>query len=243
MAHENRFRETRSHVHPRRKRRFYNEEEKILSRMVSKFVGLLILVLFVFLTISFVSYVFTYQNDQIIVESHFKNFSFDYEDKIKNWGGLSGAVLSYTFIYKYFGFISSLVILFLIFAVGAKLARLKSFAQWDVYKITFQSLLLIFVINSCIGIFHLGNFFNGNFSGFLSDVIANVMFQYFGFGTYFIVALCSVIFLWTSFKGYFKKKNVEVAEAVVEEKKEKEEKVEDVEKSELKDAKEEEKEV
>ena len=42
-----------------------------------------------------------------------KNFSFDSIDKIKNLGGLFGATLSYIFIYKYFGLISSLIILFL----------------------------------------------------------------------------------------------------------------------------------
>lgn len=221
MTHENKFREIRGNTRPLRRNKFYNEEEKILSRMMSKVIGLLLQVIIVFLIISFFSYFFTYQNDQIIVESHFKNFSFDSSDKIQNLGGFLGAILSYVFIYKYFGFISSLIILFLIFVLGSKFARFKFVARWNIWKVIAQSLFLIFIVNSCIGIFHLGNVFNGNFSGFLSDVIAEFMFKYFGIGTYFIVALCVMGFAFLSLKGHFKKHQVEVEKninTVVEEK-------------------------
>lgn len=204
--HVNKFRETRNFVHHRRENRVYNEEKKILSRMLSKFIGLLLQLFAIFLFISFVSYLFSFQNDQIIVESHFKNFSFDSIDKIQNLGGLFGAVLSYVFIYKYFGFISALIIVFLIFIIGSKLARFKFVAKFNIGKIISRSISLIFIINGCVGIFHLGNSFNGNFSGFLSDVIAMIMFKYFGVGTYFIIVFFAAIFLFFSFKGRLGKK-------------------------------------
>ena len=209
MAHENKFREKRNNARSVRRNRFHDENEKILSRMISKLIGLLSLFFIVFFIISFISYLFVYNNDQIIVESHLKNFSFDSVDKIKNLGGLFGATLSYIFIYKYFGFISSLIILFLFFVVGAKLARLKFVARWDIWKIIYRSLFLVFFVNSSIGIFHLGNLFSGNFSGFLSDVIASFMFKNFGIGTYFIFVLCIVSYVLPFFKKFFKKKNTE----------------------------------
>lgn len=210
MTHENKFREKRDHARPVRRNHFYDENERILSRMISKLIGLLSQIFIVFLIISFISYLFVYHNDQIIVESHFKNFSFDSGDKIKNLGGLWGAMMSYVFIYKYFGFISSLIILFLFFIIGAKFARLKFLAKWNIWEIIYRSIFLIFIINSSIGIFHLGNLFNGNFSGFLSDVIASFMFKYFGIGTYFVFALCVMIFALPFVKRCFKKKNIEV---------------------------------
>ena len=224
MVHENKFREKRNNVRSVRRNRFHDENEKILSRMISKLIGLLSQFFIFFCIISFLSYLFVYNNDQIIVESHLKNFSFDSIDKIKNLGGLFGATLSYIFIYKYFGLISSLIILFLFFIIGAKLVRFKFIARWDVWKIIHRSLFLVFIVNSCVGIFHLGNLCNGNFSGFLSDVIASFMFKYFGIGSYFIFVLCVVIYVLPFIKKFLKKKNTEEnnIEVVSEEKENKE---------------------
>src|SRR6185312_15059759 len=62
------------------------------------------LMLFSFcLVIAFVSYLFTIDNDQSIVESLFSGSIIESGKETRNWLGLTGAVLSYYFIYKWFG--------------------------------------------------------------------------------------------------------------------------------------------
>ena len=162
-------------------------------------------ILVIFLLISFFSYIFTYQEDQVVVEAFLKNFSLNTSVNVKNFGGIYGAVLSYLFIYKYFGFISSLIILYLMLLYGVKLARFKYFDKWDEWKIFSLSVLLIFILNSSIGIFHLENFFNGHFSGFLSTALGAMMLRFFGVGAYLIVVLLVLTFLFFSFESNIKK--------------------------------------
>ncbi|MDR2402340.1 MAG: DNA translocase FtsK 4TM domain-containing protein [Cytophagales bacterium] len=205
MTQGNKFRNSRNYTRPP-KNKFSSEQENIWPKIITKCVGLILPIFVIFLVVAFFSYIFSYDEDQIIVESYLKSFPLDPAVKIKNLGGLYGAVLAYIFIYKYFGFISSLIILFLIFFGGIRLARLKYFSRWDGWKILFLSLFLIFIVNSSIGIFRLGNFSDGNFSGFLSTVLGKIMFQLLGFGAYFIILVLIVAFLFFVFKSRFPKK-------------------------------------
>ena len=94
-----------------------------------KIIGVVFLVLSVFLFISFISYLFTWQQDQAIAQQGFAALL--YEDKpALNWLGRLGAVVSHFFFFKAFGIASFLICTFF-FVVGVNLLfRQKVFSIW-----------------------------------------------------------------------------------------------------------------
>ena len=79
--------------------------------------GLLLLVFSLFLFLSLVSYIFTGQADQSVIESTgFGEFIISGKE-VRNWLGLAGAALSHLFIYEWFG-IASILIVPPLFAYG-----------------------------------------------------------------------------------------------------------------------------
>lgn len=91
-----------------------------------QFLGLFLVLFSFFLLISFISYLFTWQNDQDKLAYSFSEYFFDSSIVVENWLGKLGAALAHQFIYKWFGVISFLfVLLFLI--TGAALSIRVSF--------------------------------------------------------------------------------------------------------------------
>ncbi len=91
-----------------------------------QFLGLFLVLFSFFLLISFISYLFTWQNDQDKLAYSFTEYFFDSSIVVENWLGKLGAALAHQFIYKWFGIISFLfVLLFLI--TGAALSIRVSF--------------------------------------------------------------------------------------------------------------------
>ncbi len=72
--------------------------------------GFFILILAVGMFLSFVSYIFTGSDDQSVVEAFFGTSILDSGKEAQNWLGLSGAILSYFFLFKWFGLASFLFI-------------------------------------------------------------------------------------------------------------------------------------
>ncbi|HEX8546465.1 MAG TPA: DNA translocase FtsK, partial [Cytophagaceae bacterium] len=72
--------------------------------------GFFLMVFSVCLFISFISYLLTGANDQSVVEDLFNENVVDSGREAENWLGLSGAVISYYFIFKWFGLASFLFI-------------------------------------------------------------------------------------------------------------------------------------
>ena len=86
--------------------------------------GGVIVLLAIFLGISFISFFFTWQYDFDKVTAPL-SYLFSYETDIQNWGGTLGALLSHIFIYRFFG-IGSLVIPITLAIWGLNKIRLKS---------------------------------------------------------------------------------------------------------------------
>ncbi len=104
------------------------------SKRIRLSMGLLFVFLSAFMTFAFLSYLFTGKADQSTVESVGIYGLIGSGREMQNWLGLSGAILSYLFVYKWFGVISFLVIP-LIFNVGFRVMYLRSlFGEWKMVK-------------------------------------------------------------------------------------------------------------
>ncbi len=79
--------------------------------------GLLLFVFSLFLCLSLISYIFTGQADQSVVESTSFGELIVSGKEVRNWLGLAGAGLAHLFIYEWFG-ISSILIVPPLFALG-----------------------------------------------------------------------------------------------------------------------------
>lgn len=94
-----------------------------------KIIGTVFLLISIFLLISFISYFFTWKEDQDKVFNN-NSFLFDEEIKVSNLLGRLGAYTSHFFIYRGFG-IASLLICTFFFVVGVNLlVKRKVFSIW-----------------------------------------------------------------------------------------------------------------
>ncbi|MDZ4795261.1 MAG: DNA translocase FtsK [Bacteroidota bacterium] len=109
-----------------------------------KIVGAIFLLIAVFLFISFVSYLFTWKEDQAIAQQGFSAL-LDNDKPVANLLGRFGAVISYFFMVKAFGIASFLICTFF-FVVGVNLLfRRRVFSIWRNLKYVTVGLLVLSV--------------------------------------------------------------------------------------------------
>jgi DNA segregation ATPase FtsK/SpoIIIE, S-DNA-T family len=114
-----------------------------------KIVGSFFLLIAVFLFISFVSYLFTWKEDQAIAQQGFSAL-LDNDKPVANLLGRLGAVISHFFIFKAFGIASFLICTFF-FVVGINLLfRRKVFSIWRNLKYVTVGLLVLSVLLSYV---------------------------------------------------------------------------------------------
>ncbi|SDX31490.1 DNA segregation ATPase FtsK/SpoIIIE, S-DNA-T family [Lutibacter oricola] len=134
-------------VKKERKPRFQKIKAFFGNRQTQTIIGAFIVFFSVFLLISFISYLFSWKEDQ----SQLANFA-DKKTTVKNLLGKIGAGLSHFFIYKSFG-ISSLYLPFLLFFSGlliflkGSLARIKNNWGWGILGIIWFSIAFGFLAN------------------------------------------------------------------------------------------------
>jgi|CXWL01.1.fsa_nt_gi S-DNA-T family DNA segregation ATPase FtsK/SpoIIIE len=126
------------------------KEEKIdwkaLARdeRTGKIVGAVFLLIAIFLFISFISYLFTWKEDQAVAQQGFSAL-LDNDKPVANLLGRFGAVISHFFIFKAFGIASFLICTFF-FVVGVNLLfRQKVFSIWRNLKYVTVGLLVLSV--------------------------------------------------------------------------------------------------
>ncbi|MBC7873356.1 MAG: DNA translocase FtsK 4TM domain-containing protein, partial [Ferruginibacter sp.] len=126
------------------------KEEKIdwkaLARdeRTGKIVGALFLLIAIFLFISFVSYLFTWKEDQAIAQQGFSAL-LDNDKPVANLLGRFGAVISHFFIFNAFGIASFLICTFF-FVVGVNLLfRRRVFSIWKNLKYVTVGLVVLSV--------------------------------------------------------------------------------------------------
>lgn len=117
-----------------------------------KIVGITFIVLSLFLFIAFLSYLFTWKEDQAIAQQGFSAL-LDNEKNALNWLGRLGAVVAHFFFFKAFGLASFLVCTFF-FVVGVNLLfRQRVFSIWRNLKyvtagVTVLSVTLAYVFRA-----------------------------------------------------------------------------------------------
>src|SRR5690554_2442768 len=130
---------------------------------IAKIIGLFLLLLSIYFLVAFVSYLFTWQEDQSYVafsNGGWSNLLKSQEEllaggvqdpAVENWLGKFGALLSHQFIYKWFG-ISSFIFLFVFFAIGHRLLfRIRLFS---LNKALWYSFFFLIFISVSLGYFH-----------------------------------------------------------------------------------------
>ncbi|SEK33122.1 FtsK/SpoIIIE family DNA translocase [Parapedobacter koreensis] len=133
-----------------------------------KITGLFLLILSVYFLIAFISYLFTWKEDQSYVSAANGGWHTLFKTReelaiagieppvIQNWMGKFGALLAHQFIYKWFG-IASFLFVALLFTIGYRLLfKIKIVATWKLLLYTSCALVLISV---ALGFIH----------GFVSD--------------------------------------------------------------------------
>ncbi|WMJ74271.1 DNA translocase FtsK [Cytophagaceae bacterium ABcell3] len=83
-------------------------------------IGFFLVVLSFFLVLAFLSFLFTGKNDQSVIEALGQTEMHEAGKEIHNWLGISGAYISYYFIFKWFG-VASFLFIPVLFLAGIKI--------------------------------------------------------------------------------------------------------------------------
>jgi S-DNA-T family DNA segregation ATPase FtsK/SpoIIIE len=180
-----------------------------------KIIGFIFLFISFFLLISFISYFFTWENDQSEIR---KGISiFDDKANIHNLLGILGAFISHFFIYKGFG-VASLLICTFFFVVGVNLLFGKK--VWSVWKNLRYVTIGMLVVSVCLAfIFSYSQF---SFGGSVGKMIVDWLVKVLGtIGTAAMLLVVAVSYIIWQFNPAFnipqRRKPNEVTEPVNEE--------------------------
>lgn len=114
-------------------------------------VGFLLIFASFFLTVAFISYLFTGKNDQSVIEALWSTDIRESGGEIQNWLGIIGAYVSYYLIFKWFG-IAAFLITPIVFLLGVRLVFGKEiypifkFVKFAAFYIFWLGLLLGYII-------------------------------------------------------------------------------------------------
>lgn len=101
--------------------------------------GSFLLILALFLTLSFISYFFTWKSDQSFF-GHEEVISGP-EVQVDNWAGKAGAYLAYTFLFKGFG-LPSFSVPFLLFLIGFRFLNIRILPLGKTFRVTIIATIL-----------------------------------------------------------------------------------------------------
>lgn len=157
--------------------------------------GIILIFISIFLTFSLISYPFTGNEDQSIVESLFETGFRDSGKEAENWLGLFGAIASYLLVFKAFG-IASVLFMPLLFIVGVKIVFKK--VIYPPRTLLYYTLFMVFWISFLFGyIVFLAE--QEQYLGFLSGAIgyefALISNDFLGIGTLLLIVLLMLVFL------------------------------------------------
>lgn len=180
-----------------------------------KILGLGLIFTAIFFSLAFISYLFTWQDDQSYVSAAnggwgnlFKSVE-ELEAKnvtvhLSNWAGKMGALLSHQFIYTWFG-LASFVFIFLFFIIGCRL--LLKIRWFDIRKSIAYSLFLLLFVSVSLGFLHsflsdVPHFIEGRFGFYANELLA---FQMGKAGVGFLLFFIGLIFAVIAYNIDFKK--------------------------------------
>ncbi len=159
--------------------------------------GLIVLFFAAYSAISFISFLFTWQIDQSKFDlSFFEYFSSDV--KVENWMGKLGAIISKTFIYKWFG-LSAMGIIYILSLFGLRFIKIKvkSYKKsitYTIIGIIWLSITLSFLFGDAL--FYLGGAFGYLFTQWLTGIMGK-------FGTGFFILISALTFIYLTVENSF----------------------------------------
>ncbi len=196
-----------------------NKKEKksvTMSPRTKRMLGLTLGLVCVYLTISFLSYLFSWKLDQDKVEgANFIQFVFTKQPfEISNWLGKLGAITSHRLIYNGFG-IATFLLPFFLFVVSLKiLTGIQLFAIKKTLKVSIVSL----VWGSIFFGFFFSNhylFVGGNFGFQINDWLAESIGSV---GTFFLLVFSFIAFTGAMFQSFLSK-TIDLVKSVIPNKK------------------------
>ncbi len=157
--------------------------------------GFTLLFLSFYLLIAFISYLFTGKADQSLVEAYNTTGVREAGEEVENWLGIYGAILSYKFIYKWFGLGAFLLIpILFVYAVRLILKMdlfpIRRFTQFAAFTIFWLSILLGYIISSLKE----DSYFS-LIGGSLGYEIASFFKALLGFGALLLIILLAIVFI------------------------------------------------
>lgn len=169
-----------------------------------KIVGTVSLLISIFLFIAFVSYFFTWKEDQSEV-SKGVSFLMENENRVSNLLGRLGAYVSHFFIYRGFG-ISSLLFCTFFFVVGINLLfNRKVFSIWRNLKYVTFGLLIASVTFAFLFPSHYESGYEFPFGGRVGNMVSNWLSGFLGsVGTAALLLVVGVSYLIWQFNPVFK---------------------------------------
>ena len=157
--------------------------------------GFFLIVASLYLFIAQISYLFTGPADQSVVEAVLESNWKTAGQETENWLGLVGAVVSYLWIYRWFG-IASLLIPPLLFAAGVRLVFRRTLVS--LYRSTMGVAFFLIWISWLLGywIYHQENLSEwGLLSGGVGYELALITDSLIGWGTLLILAFALIVFV------------------------------------------------
>lgn len=195
---------------------------RALGSKLVKIIGLFLLILSVYFLIAFISYLFTWKEDQSYVSAANGGWNTLFKTReefalagieppvVQNWMGKVGALLAHQFIYKWFG-VSSFIFVGILFVIGYRLLfKVKILSIWktlgySAFTIVFLSLTLGFIHGFINNYPH---FLEGEF-GFWSNRLLAAQIGVPGVGGLLIFTLLTVLIVFFNFDFKFGSKSGE----------------------------------
>ena len=171
-----------------------------ISPKTKRLVGLTLSLICIYLTISFISYLFTWKLDQDKVEgANFLEFVFTKQPfEISNWLGKLGAIISHRFIYNGFG-IATFLLPFFLFVLSIKiLTGIQLFSIKKTFKVSLAALVwgsIFFGFFFSSHLLYMGGNFGYQINDWLADSIGNV-------GTFFLLVFSFLALTGAMFQSF-----------------------------------------
>ncbi len=181
-------------------RAIINIKNFFCSRLLHTFVSIVIIVLGVLLTISLISYINTGINDQSIIQNGNTHILAIEEVKTDNVGGTLGAKVSDILLNDCIGY-SSFIFCAWIILLGLKILPTALREKLNLFKITYNSLLMIIVLSLLLGLVSLSTdsmIFAGGKFGYVISKYLTYFIGYMGTLALYGVLVLALVLLWLS---------------------------------------------
>ncbi|WP_448529508.1 DNA translocase FtsK 4TM domain-containing protein [Raineya sp.] len=157
--------------------------------------GFFLLFWALYLLLAFVSYLFTAQADQSLVEAYNETGIREAGEEVENWLGIYGAIFSYYFIYRWFGLGAFFLIPLLANWGFQWIFRTSILPTKKIFALLFFVALWFSTLLGYLAIFLPQNSFVHSVAGVTGFAIAELLSNLIGIGTVFLLIVVFLVFV------------------------------------------------